>query len=62
MKRCADTACLDRYERAALMSLGCFALVGGARRGGRLFNGIQHPWRRAILATLEGGRMIPDFP
>ena len=62
MKRCVDTASLDRYEGAALMSLGCFALVGGARKGGRLFNGIRHPWRRAILRTFEGGRMVPDFP
>ena len=54
MKRCVDTASLDRYEGAALMSLGCFALVGGARKGGRLFNGIRHPWRRAILRTMEG--------
>ena len=59
MKRCVDTASLDRYEGAALMSLGCFALVGGARKGGRLFNGIRHPWRRAILRK---GRVVPWLP
>ena len=36
MKRCVDTACLDRYEGAALLSLESFALVGGAQRGGRI--------------------------
>ena len=38
MKRCADSANLDWYEGAALMSLDSFALVGGALRGGRIFN------------------------
>ena len=36
MKRCAGTACLDRYDGAALMSLESFALVGGALKGGRI--------------------------
>ena len=36
MKRCVDTACLDRYEGATLLSLESFALVGGAQRGGRI--------------------------
>ena len=31
MKRCVDTACLDRFEGASLLSLESFALVGGAQ-------------------------------
>ena len=45
---------LDRYEGAALLSLDSFALVGGALRGGRIFNGIRHPWRQVTLGTLDG--------
>ena len=54
MKRCADSANLDWYEGAALLSLDSFALVGGALRGGRIFNGIRHPWCRVTLGTLDG--------
>ena len=38
MKRCADSANLDWYEGAALLSLDSFAIVGGALRVGRIFN------------------------
>ena len=38
MKCCADSANLDWYEGAALMSLDSFAIGGGALRVGRIFN------------------------
>ena len=60
MKRCADTACLDRYDGAALMSLESFALVGGALKGGRIVtvSGIRG------VGQLSGpGRvlLVPEF-
>ena len=62
MKRCADTACLDWCVGASLMCLDCFAFVEGALRVGRIFNRFRHPCCRAIFGTLEGGRMVPEFP
>ena len=60
MKRCADAACLDRYDGAALMSLESFALVGGALKGGRIVtvSGIRG------VGQLSGpGRvlLVPEF-
>ena len=62
MKRCADTACLDWCEEAALMSWIGFAFVGGALRVGRIFN--RHPASvvSGISRDLGRGRLVPEFP
>ena len=62
MKRCADSANLDWYEGAALMSLDSFAIVGGVLRVGRIFN--RHP---AFVVSgnsrgLEGDGWSQCFP
>ena len=54
MKRCGDTACLDRYDGAVLMSLESFRACWRCSERWADRNGIRHPWRRATLGAWKG--------
>ena len=61
MKRCADSANLDWYEGAALLSLDSFAIVGGALRVGRIFNRYPSSVVSGNSRDLERGGLSLSF-
>ena len=61
MKRGADSANLDWYEGAALMSLDSFAIGGGALRVGRIFNRYPAFVVSGNSRDLGRGRIIPEL-